>query len=121
VVELSLVSAQLQAHAARAYPEECVGAIVRAPSGALEVRALTNVAADPRRAFLLSAKDTLQLAREELLAVYHSHPDGDAAPSREDLEQAWEGTWLVVIPVTRGVAGEPSVTWVNRGPRGARR
>jgi len=113
-VDFSSVTAQLKAHAERVYPEECVGAVVRNASGALEVREFQNVSPEPRRRFLLSARDTLVLAQEDLVAIYHSHPDGSDQPSPEDLAQAWEGTWILVVPVRGGVAGQPSARFASR-------
>jgi desampylase len=96
--------AALKAHAEAAFPEECVGALLRDGT----VRALTNVASDPRRGFLVSAKETLWLlSGSEVLGYYHSHPDGSALPSREDAANASEGLITLIISVMNGVASPP--------------
>jgi proteasome lid subunit RPN8/RPN11 len=105
--------AALQEHARARYPEECVGALLRAPSGAVTARPLANVAAEPRRGFLVSARDYLALEAEadarglSLLGFYHSHPDAEAVPSARDAEAAWSGWWTVIVPVRADGAGRP--------------
>lgn len=107
------LAAALQAHARARYPEECVGALLQAPSGAVTARPLPNAAAAPRRGFALAAHDYLAVEAEAdqrgftLVGFYHSHPDADAVPSARDAEAAWTGWWTVIVPVWDGGAGPP--------------
>lgn len=107
------LAAALQAHARARYPEECVGALLQAPSGEVTARPLENAAAAPRRGFALAARDYLAVEREceraglELLGFYHSHPDAEAVPSARDAEAAWAGWWTVIVPVWDDGAGVP--------------
>lgn len=102
--------ATMRAHAERAFPEECVGAVF-SDGNALP---LENAAADRRSGFLVSARDYLAAeAHAErcglfLRGFYHSHPDGPAVPSASDVEHAVEGFVTVIVPVINGVAGVPS-------------
>lgn len=96
--ELTDVMEALRAHAVREYPRECCGVVVR-EAGALQVRPLVNTSPTPTRAFLLSARDTMQLDADDLVAVYHSHPDGLPLPSGEDRAFLRPGVALVVIAV----------------------
>ena len=94
----------MRTHAAAAFPEECVGALLSDGS----LRQLTNVAVDRRRGFLVSAKETIALlSSNEVLGYYHSHPDGAATPSNDDAAQASEGVLTLIISVMNGVASAP--------------
>lgn len=97
--DLTNVMEEMRAHAVRAYPHECCGVVVR-ERGALQVRPLVNVSPTPARAFLLSARDTMQLDAADVVAVYHSHPDGLPLPSQEDRAFLRPGVELVVIAVS---------------------
>lgn len=58
------------------------------------VYAITNIADNPERHFLLDAKQQIDAMRsmrdnnETLFAIYHSHPNGSPEPSSEDIEKA---------------------------------
>lgn len=107
--------AELQAHARACYPEECVGALLEAPTGEVTARRLVNAAPDRRRGFSLAARDYLAVEAEAerggatLVGFYHSHPDAPAVPSAEDAATAWAGWWTVIVPVQRDGAGLPRV------------
>lgn len=72
---------------------------------------VVNVAAEPRRRFLLDAKqqiDAMTAMREngeELFAIYHSHPDTPAEPSIYDLDEAayQDALYLIISLNTKGV------------------
>lgn len=106
-----------------AYPDEACGVCLSratSPHVIHEVRALRNVAAEPRSAFAFDEREHLSLLQEveargaQVRAFFHSHPDGDAALSPRDLEGAlvdgqplWPGVdWIVVA--TRGRAAHAS-------------
>ena len=64
---------------------------------------LENTATEPERRFeaspasLVRGLKQLREARLELCALFHSHPNGPAMPSRTDLEHArWEQPMLIV-------------------------
>lgn len=103
----------LQEHARACYPAECVGALLRAPSGEVTARPLENAAEEPRRGFALAARAYLAVEAEAeqrgftLVGFYHSHPDAEAVPSARDAEAAWTGWWTVIVPVWEGDAGAP--------------
>ena len=107
------VRAELRAHAERAFPAECVGALLGTGTEVLFTRALQNVAAEPRAHFEVSAREYLALAREadargvSVRGFYHSHPDGPPTPSAEDAAHAQPDHVMVIIPVFDGVAAEP--------------
>ena len=120
-------------HGARAYPNECCGALLGVADGdAQQVRAL--LALDNRREgeaartrFLVSADDfrwAEKQARQqglEIIGFYHSHPDHPARPSEFDREHALPWYSYVVVRVVRvarradgQAGGEPqeSTSWV---------
>lgn len=115
------VDQALRAHAERAWPEECCGALLGDGAAVLVVLPLENAAGDRRRGFLVSARDSLRVAAEaearglQWLGVYHSHPDAPAVPSAADVSTAWPDGWTVIIPVREGVAGEVSAYWFDAG------
>jgi len=116
-----LSPAQLQAierAAEAAYPEEACGLLVgrAGPGGAWQVNAVeasANVAEPPRtRRFEVDPRLRLRLERElrdgpdAIIGVYHSHPNGSAAPSETDISMIFEPDmiWLITA-VTDGRAG----------------
>jgi proteasome lid subunit RPN8/RPN11 len=112
-MDLSAALATMRAHAERAWPLECVGALVGDGEAVREARPLPNVAADPSRGFEVPARALLDLERSvdaagmRVWGTYHSHPDGPALPSGADLAFGSPGRWMVIIPVEGGKAGEP--------------
>ena len=110
-------------HGARAYPNECCGALVGVAEGdAKQVRAL--LALDNRREgeaartrFLVTADDyrwAEQQARRQgldIIGFYHSHPDHPAQPSEFDREHALPWYSYVVVRVAQGQPQE-TTSWV---------
>ncbi len=102
------VLARVEAASVAAYPDECCGFLVGRDDGArIDVSrhvASPNLAADRRHAFEIDPQLWLDLRRdladgpERLVGLYHSHPDGPAAPSPRDRQDAWhEGfAWLII-------------------------
>ena len=100
--------ADMLAHAARAYPEECCGAMFgRAEAGtAVVCRALPleNAFEGPRaKRYEIRPADLLaadRLARHEgldLIGIYHSHPDCNAYFSETDLKNSCPWYSFVVL------------------------
>jgi len=63
-----------------------------------------NVASQPATAFYMSAQgqlNAMQLMREreeEIIAIFHSHPDSEAIPSNTDLELAsYPGVFNIIV------------------------
>ena len=94
--------------AARAYPRECCGLIegIEHSDGwqALAVHETANVATEPERRFLIDPQAQFDLLRRlrsserRIVGCFHSHPDGTAAPSARDLDEA--STILGIDPAT---------------------
>jgi proteasome lid subunit RPN8/RPN11 len=104
------------AAAAAAFPDEACALLEGEVRGdVVTARALhlaANVAADRRVAFEVDPRALVRLHRETrergsaLVGVWHSHPNGVAAPSATDFAQAYDPhlVWLLT-PVTAAGAG----------------
>ncbi len=95
----------MQRHAHNAAPDECVGLLFGHEAQVTRSVELTNRAPTPRTRFfadpqeLIAALGGADAQGETLLAVYHSHPDGAAFPSRADVAAAqYDATLLIVTP-----------------------
>ena len=107
IVLTNMQMSKILSHAERAYPNECCGLLVgerRAGDVFIrEVHRSANMAPTPANQFEIDPQlrfDLERRVREEtvdLVGVYHSHPDGDAAPSQTDIQRAWESSlvWLI--------------------------
>lgn len=95
---------QLLSDAQHSPSAEVCGLISARDGEPFQVYPVPNVSQTPARFFTMDAKAqidamrTMRAAGEELFAIYHSHPDGPAAPSAEDLAQAAypEALYLII-------------------------
>ena len=99
--------------ARQSYPHECCGILLgkNAPDGkfeVMEIRALPNrIQGEGRRThfeadplFLYQVEREIEGSGLEIVGFYHSHPDYEAIPSREDAENMVPGLVYVIISVT---------------------
>jgi proteasome lid subunit RPN8/RPN11 len=108
------LAARVLMAASRAYPNECCGLIegddVRGGWRALAIHEAKNIADDPRRRFLIDPQAQFDLMRRlrgadtRIIGCFHSHPDGEAAPSAADRAEAYETDFLYLI-----AGGSPDV------------
>lgn len=107
------VRAQIEQHGREAYPLECCGFIVGAlgpPRTATGLRRLVNRAAlRAHERFEIDPLDWIRTDRElqeheQVIGVYHSHPDHAPHPSALDRAEALEGLSYVIVSVHRGRA-----------------
>jgi [CysO sulfur-carrier protein]-S-L-cysteine hydrolase len=88
---------KILAHARAESPKECCGLVGGANDGrAQTLYRLRNVASDPLIAYetapeeLFAAQRSMRERGEQLLAIYHSHPQStDPAPSKTDVRLAY--------------------------------
>ena len=95
-----------------AYPQEGCGILAGRREGRRVVLsrafACDNIAVDRRRNFLvdpldhLAAERSAEAAGEEVLGIWHSHPDGQPIPSETDRVQAWGGWYYLIAATTPG-------------------
>lgn len=82
---------EMVAHMHRAYPNECCGMVSGKFGAAKKVYPLRNIAKYPLYEIhpddLVTAVN-IELAGDDLLAIYHSHPHGVAVPSGIDVANA---------------------------------
>jgi len=109
----SNVLEEVAGHARRSLPLECCGLIVGSNRVGHRSIPMTNtlassVAYDMAPAELISVLRSLRESGQEMVAIYHSHPQGPAEPSARDIERAYypEAAHLIVSfaggkPVTR--------------------
>lgn len=66
--------------------------------GQLKIQPMDNMAEDPEKNFYIGAKDFLFAKNNyEIIAVYHSHPEGDENPSVYDKNSAEASCYPFVI------------------------
>lgn len=96
-------------HAESAYPKECCGVMLGSDGQVREAVPLPNVYTGPQEDFF--AMDPRDLRRvderaraggQEILGIFHSHPDCDAYFSRRDLEHSCPWFSYVVLSVRKG-------------------
>lgn len=102
----------MRTHAAKAYPDECCGALVgnTGPVGRIVTAAwpIANTAGESSHRFAISPSDyqgAETRARQEgvvLLGFYHSHPDAPSVPSPYDLSHAWPNFDYIIVSVAQG-------------------
>jgi proteasome lid subunit RPN8/RPN11 len=103
------IAGRLAAHAQSAYPRECCGFILGEDcDGELYVEnilPIENIASENDRFMMapesvLMAEQTARVEKKEILAIYHSHPDGDGTPSATDRQEAMPGMPQVILSIS---------------------
>jgi proteasome lid subunit RPN8/RPN11 len=104
---------EIHSHASLTYPEECCGLLVgRFEQGSkikLATRSMrmSNVFASEERYHrytidpmeFLKAETEIESSGEEIVGIYHSHPNAPAKPSEYDRNRAWPSMSYVVVEV----------------------
>ncbi len=90
------------AHAQAGYPEEVCGLVAGREGQAVEVYPGRNVSPTPRVAYEMDVETLMRMvewedAGLELLAIYHSHPQGPDGPSETDVAKATYPDAIYVI------------------------
>ena len=101
---------KIEEDARRNYPNECCGVLLGHLSKleVLDIRALDNSleSAQASAHFKISPMDIYHVEREieggdlEIVGFYHSHPDCEAIPSKEDAEYMVPGLAYVILSIT---------------------
>jgi cysteine synthase B len=116
--------ADIRAHGAAAYPDECCGVLLGPQDGTVtEVWPLDNSTdLERRRRFLIGPDDYRRAdarATARGLAIvgfYHSHPDHPAEPSAFDLAHAWPNLSYTIVSIRSGAPREMR-SWRLRADR----
>jgi len=106
VVVPDAVRRELEAHARAEAPNEACGLVLLRDGAAVEYRPGRNALASPYR-FQLEPGDPADFFAEDEgyeLAVFHSHPETEARPSRTDIANIglWEGRPYLILSLARG-------------------
>ena len=103
--------AQILQRAASCAPQEACGLLGGKGGHAQRVVPIDNVAADPVCRYEMDAPQLVRalyaLEREglELCAIWHSHPEGEPLPSREDIRSAaWPDVCQLIVGQVNGRA-----------------
>ena len=98
---------RMVSHARSCLPEEACGFLVglrqradRLVPAPNQLRSRTEFAVEPR--FLFALFRELRRTGEDLVGIYHSHPDGAAVPSERDVASAYYPDCAQVIVSFRG-------------------
>jgi proteasome lid subunit RPN8/RPN11 len=102
--------AQLAEEARAAYPRECCGLIEGRGLQVLALHPAGNLSAKPDR-FEIDPADHVRIQRAAraagtgIIGCYHSHPDGEPAPSDRDRDGASERDFVWLIAGAEGRIG----------------
>lgn len=99
---------RMEAHARAALPRECCGVILGGKMGAdwraFGIEESRNIAPEACRdrfeidpVLLLRLQKAARAGGPRMIGVYHSHPNGLAAPSQTDLDLSWQTGFLWLI------------------------
>ena len=131
MVSLALTEGQLREITStlkKAWPEEGCGLLIgRSLAGGRvevdEIVAAPNVAANPKRAFevdpalILRCHKRLRGTAQDVVGLFHSHPDGPPVPSPRDLERVYEPHLIWLIAAVDG-AGAGDLKAYRPAPSG---
>lgn len=97
------VAAAIVAHAREEAPRECCGLLVGTQERITEAVRASNIAADPRRQYLVDPRDHLAAVRlsrargEQVIGAYHSHPRSPAVPSATDAAEGFSHFLFIIV------------------------
>jgi proteasome lid subunit RPN8/RPN11 len=115
----------IKAHAVDTYPHECSGLIVGLYDKrvAKKIYPMKNVHEEStRNRYLIDPKEYRQIekdaraAGQDVIGVYHSHPDVPAKPSQYDKDHAWPLYTYVIVSVVQGKM-DHVLAWTLRDDR----
>ncbi len=99
-------------HQAQISPDEEICGLIGGKNGIpCHCYPVDNIAEHPERQFLLDPKQQiatlakLRDCNEDLIAIYHSHPNAPATPSQSDIDMACypDALYLIISLNTKGV------------------
>lgn len=104
---------RMETHARAALPRECCGVILGEKMDtdwrAAGIEESRNIAPEESRdrfeidpALLLRLQKAARAGAPRMIGVYHSHPNGLAAPSQTDLDLSWQTGFLWLITAVHG-------------------
>jgi cysteine synthase B len=118
------IRAEIRAHGAATYPDECCGVLLGPKDGTVSDtwRLDNSTDLERRRRFLIGPDDYRRAEARaaerglEIVGFYHSHPDHPAEPSAFDLAHAWPNLSYAIVSI-RGGAPREMRSWRLRADR----
>jgi len=121
---------EMQSHATSTYPEECCGLLIGKFEGNLSrklvsrTKRMENVFEKPERYHrytidplkYMDAENEATSSGEDVIGIYHSHPNAPAKPSLFDISYAWPSLSYIVVEVRDSVPVETK-SWILRDDR----
>jgi proteasome lid subunit RPN8/RPN11 len=121
---------EMRAHAVSTYPEECCGLMFGSLSNdggqkkVTRLRRMKNAFESSERyhRYTIDPKEFLNAEKEadekgdEIIGIYHSHPNSSPRPSEFDRGHAWPTLSYIVIEVGEQKAGETK-SWILKDDR----
>ncbi len=103
----------IRAECAAHYPREACGILIGQEGCVTEIIPSPNLSDTPEKAFEIDPSLIIDLQKkyrgrpDRILGHYHSHPDGQAAPSHHDQAQNYDRDLIwVIVAVTEKGAGD---------------
>jgi len=96
---------QIYTHAAETYPYECCGFLLGQGDLVQTVRRATNQNEARTDRFIISSEEFAQVqfaaddAGQDIMGIYHSHPDWPPIPSQTDMDGAWEEVYYLIASI----------------------
>ena len=86
------------------FPNEACGILAGRNSVAEKVYPLTNISDNPKLCYIIDPKEQLSIFKQlrsdnlEMLAIFHSHIDVEAYPSKKDVELAFypDSSYIII-------------------------
>ena len=103
---------QIYTHAKETYPHECCGFLLGTFDNGgrvQQVRRAANQNTDRTDRFVISPEEFAQVqfaaddAGQDIIGIYHSHPDWPPIPSQTDMESAWEEVYYLITSIHEGM------------------
>jgi proteasome lid subunit RPN8/RPN11 len=107
------VSADLIERARREPKQECCGLLAGRAGVITRTFPAKNIAPNPATSYEIAPEETVRFMREfraaglEFLGIYHSHPNGENAPSARDIELAYYSEEAYFILSSRPDGAKP--------------
>ncbi len=102
IIESKIIDLMIN-HVDRWYPEEACGLLAGTNETVKTVLTVTNQAHSPVRFYmepveLLHALERIEQQQFELIAIFHSHPNGPEFPSKTDIKEFnYPGTAVIIM------------------------
>ena len=121
---------EMQSHARSTYPEECCGLLIGKFEGNLNrklvsrIKRMENMFEKPERYHrytidplkYMDAENEATSYGQDVIGIYHSHPNAPAKPSLFDMSYAWPSLSYIVVEVRDSVPVEIK-SWILKDDR----